>query len=90
MCEACQYHAKEIHLPSQALQTIPLSWPFLVWGLDIVGPLPRATGSFEFLFVTIDKFTKWTEVDLVRKVMMLATVKFLRGIVCCFVSQTGS
>nr|XP_040245857.1 uncharacterized protein LOC120964891 [Aegilops tauschii subsp. strangulata] len=26
-CEACQFHAKQIHQPAQGLQTIPLSWP---------------------------------------------------------------
>ena len=67
-CEACQFHFKNIHLLAQALQTIPLSWPFLVWGLDILGPFPRAVGGFEFLFVSIDKFTKWPEVTVVRKV----------------------
>ena len=62
-CEACQYHAKSTHQPAQALQTIPLSWPFSVWGLDILGPFPRATGGFEFLYIAIDKFTKWPEVE---------------------------
>ena len=61
-CEACQFHSKKTHLPAQALQTIPLSWPFLVWRLDILGPFPQAIGGFEFLFVAIDKFTKWPEV----------------------------
>ena len=28
-CEACQFHAKQIHQPAQGLQTIPLSWPFV-------------------------------------------------------------
>ena len=67
-CEACQFHSKRTHLPAQALQTIPLSWPFLVWGLDILGPFPRTAGGFEFLFVAIDKFTKWSEVTAMRKV----------------------
>jgi hypothetical protein len=39
-CEACQFHSKNIHQAAQALQTIPLSWPFSVWGLDILGPFP--------------------------------------------------
>ena len=39
-CEACQFHAKKIHQPAQGLQTIPLSWPFVVCGLDILGPFP--------------------------------------------------
>ena len=61
-CEACQFHSKKLHQPAQALQTIPLSWPFSVWGLDILGPFPRAVGGFEYLYVAIDKFTKWPEV----------------------------
>ena len=58
-CEACQFHSKKLHQLAQALQTIPLSWPFSVWGLDILGPFPRAVGGFEYLYVAIDKFTKW-------------------------------
>jgi hypothetical protein len=39
-CKACQFHAKQIHQSVQELQTIPLTWPFVVWGLDILGPFP--------------------------------------------------
>jgi ribonuclease HI len=38
-CQGCQFYAKQTHLPAQALQTIPITWPFVVWGLDLVGPL---------------------------------------------------
>ena len=82
--EACQFHAKQIHQPAQALQTIPLSWPFSVWGLDILGPFPRAVGGFEYLYVAIDKFTKWPEVEPVRKVTAQSAVRFFRSIVCRF------
>jgi hypothetical protein len=57
-CKACQFHAKQIHMLTQTLQMIPPSWPFAVWGLDIMGPFPRAVGGYRFLYVTIDKFTK--------------------------------
>ena len=30
-CEGCQYYARQTHLPVQALQTIPITWPFTVW-----------------------------------------------------------
>jgi hypothetical protein len=36
-CEACQVHSKNIHQPAQALHTIPMSWPFTVRGLNVVG-----------------------------------------------------
>nr|AAX96316.1 retrotransposon protein, putative, Ty3-gypsy sub-class [Oryza sativa Japonica Group]ABA91738.1 retrotransposon protein, putative, Ty3-gypsy subclass [Oryza sativa Japonica Group] len=60
-CEGCQFFARQIHLPAQELQTIPLSWPFAVWGLDMVGPFKRAVGGYMHLFVAIDKFSKWIE-----------------------------
>jgi hypothetical protein len=38
-CEGCQFYARQTQLPVQALQTIPTTWPFAVWNLDMVGPL---------------------------------------------------
>jgi hypothetical protein len=38
-CQGCQFYARQTHLPAQALQTIPITSPFVVWGLDLVGPL---------------------------------------------------
>jgi hypothetical protein len=60
-CKACQFHTKQIHMAAQMLQMILPSWPFAVWGLDIMGPFPHAIGGYRFLYVAIDKFTKWLE-----------------------------
>ena len=78
-CEACQFHSKKLHKPAQAPQIIPLSWPFSVWGLDILGPFPRAVGGFEYLYVAIDKFTKWPEMEAVRKVTTQSAIKFFKA-----------
>jgi hypothetical protein len=45
-CEGCQFYARQTHPPTHALQTIPITWPFAVWGLDLVGPLQKAPGSY--------------------------------------------
>jgi transposase InsO family protein len=82
--EACQYHAKLIHTPAQALQMIPPSWPFTVWGVDILGPFPRAVGGYRYLFVAIDMFTKWLEATPVVNITQSAAVAFLKSIVCRF------
>jgi hypothetical protein len=58
-CEGCQFYARKSNLPAHVLQTIPITWPFAVWGLDIVGPLRKAPGGFTHLLVAIDKFSKW-------------------------------
>jgi hypothetical protein len=47
------------------LRPIDLYWSFAIWGIDIMGVLPRAPERFRFLFVAIDTFTKWMEVMLV-------------------------
>ena len=83
-CRACQFHAKQTHQPAQALQTIPLSWPFAVWGLDILGPFRRAPGEFEYLYVAVDKFTKWPEAYPVIKIDKHSALKFIRGITARF------
>ena len=57
-CEGCQYYARQTHLPAQALQTIPITWPFVVWGLDLVEPLKMVPEGYTHLLVTVDKFTK--------------------------------
>jgi hypothetical protein len=31
---------------AQALQAIPITWPFAVWGLDLVDPLQKAPGGY--------------------------------------------
>ena len=49
-----------------------------------MGPFPHANKCFEFLYVAIDKFTKWPEVELVRKVTAQSAIKFLKGLVCHF------
>ena len=46
----------------------PITWPFVVWGLDLVGPLKRAPGGYTHLLVTIDKFTKWIEARLISTI----------------------
>jgi transposase InsO family protein len=59
---------------------IPPSWPFAVWGLDILGPFPRTVGGYRYLYVAIDKLTKWPEVTLLVKINKQSAVKFIKSI----------
>jgi hypothetical protein len=61
-CKGCQFFAKQQHLPARALRTIPLSWPFAMWGLDAVGQFRTAPGGYKHILVAVEKFTKWIEV----------------------------
>jgi transposase InsO family protein len=52
--------------------------------VDILGPFPRAVGGYRYLFVAIDKFTKWPEATPVVSITQGAAVAFLKSIVCRF------
>jgi transposase InsO family protein len=53
-------------------------------GLAILGPFPRAIGGYQYLYVAIDKLTKWPEAIPVVKINKQSTVKFIKSIVCRF------
>jgi hypothetical protein len=79
-CKGCQFFAKRQHVPAQALRTIPLSWPFAIWGLNSVGPFKMATSGYKHILVAVDKFTKWIEVWAVSTVTSKEAAKFIEDI----------
>ena len=44
-CQGCQRFANRTHMPASALKTIPITWPFAVWCLDMVGQFKPARGN---------------------------------------------
>ena len=62
-CDQCQIFAPNIHQPRGVLNHFSSLWPFAQWGLDIVGPFHKATGSKKYLLVGTDYFTKWVETE---------------------------
>jgi hypothetical protein len=83
-CKDCQFFQKQITKHENSLRPIDLSWPFAIWGIDIMGVLPRAPGRFKFLFVTIDAFTKWMEAMSVVNITQEGAVKFVQSIIYSF------
>ncbi|XP_026450727.1 uncharacterized protein LOC113350831 [Papaver somniferum] len=60
-CVSYQEHAPVPKRPANELHPVFSPWPFSMWGLDIVGPLPKATGGVKFVLDATDYFTKWVE-----------------------------
>jgi transposase InsO family protein len=79
-CKGCQMFARQAHVLAHNLICIPSTWPFACWGLDQVGPLKKAKGGFEYIFVAIDKFTKWIEYKLLIKYSAAKVVEFIQDI----------
>jgi hypothetical protein len=83
-CKECQFFQKQTKKHTNPLRPIDLSWPFAVWGVDIVDILLRASGGFMFLFIGIDIFTKWMEATPVVNITQEVSVKFLESIIYRF------
>jgi ribonuclease HI/transposase InsO family protein len=83
-CEVCQYLPKQQHLPAQQLHTIPLTWPFACWGLDMIGPFKKAQGGYTHVLVAIDKFTKWIEYKPIASLTSAKAVEFIQDMIFRF------
>jgi transposase InsO family protein len=83
-CEACQFLSKQQHLPAQQLQTIPVTWLFACWGLDMIGPFKKAQGGYTHILVAIDKFTKCIEYKPIASLTSTKAVEFIQEIMFRF------
>jgi transposase InsO family protein len=83
-CEGCQFYTRKTNFLAHALQTILVTWPFAVWGLDIVGPLRKEPGAYTHLLVAIDKFSNWVEVRPITNLRAEQAVTFFTDIIYRF------
>ena len=55
----CQVHIDLILVPPHELNAMSSPWPFVAWGMDVIGLLdPAASNGHRFIFVVIDYFTE--------------------------------
>ena len=76
-CDQCQRFAPNIHQPGGVLKPLSSPWPFAQWGLDIVGPFPKALGNKKYLLVGTDYFTKWVEAEPLANIRDVDVKKFI-------------
>ncbi|GJX45950.1 reverse transcriptase domain-containing protein [Tanacetum coccineum] len=84
-CDSCQVHASVPRHPKTLMTSIMAPWPFYQWGMDILGPIPQASGKLKFVIVAIDYFTKWIEAKPLARITRKDVKKFVwDNIVCRF------
>ena len=76
-CERCQKNALLIHQPGNELKMINSPWPFAVWGLDIVGKMPKAKGGYKYMITATDLYTKWVEAAPILHIAADDVARFL-------------
>jgi hypothetical protein len=83
-CEGCQFFTHQKQWSSHQLQAIPITWPFAIWQLDLVGPFKKAKGGFTHIFVIVDKFIRWIEVKPATSITAAKAVEFIKEIMYHF------
>ncbi|XP_015162963.1 uncharacterized protein [Solanum tuberosum] len=83
-CHQCQIHSDLIHSPPLELHPMSALWPFVAWGMDVIGPIePKASNGHRFILVAIDYFTKWVEAVTFKSVTKKAVVDFVHSNIIC-------
>jgi len=78
-CDACQFHANFIHQPPEPLHLTVASWPFEVWGPDVLGTItPKSSAGHSYILAATNYFSKWEEVVLLREVNKENAVDFIK------------
>ncbi len=70
-CHGCQANTPT---PSQPSTSMPLK-PWRDLALDLLGPFPKG----EYLLVTVDYYSRWMQVDILKNVSSEAIIKCLEN-----------
>ncbi|XP_075098071.1 uncharacterized protein LOC142175383 [Nicotiana tabacum] len=71
-------------LPYPELYPMSTPWPFVSWGMDVIGPIePKASNGHIFILVAIDYFTKWVKTIILKAVTKKAVVDFVHSNIIC-------
>jgi len=97
LCDKCQRHG-DMHLtPPAELTSLVSAWPFAWWGIDLLGPFPKAAGQLKYLVVAIDYSTKWIEAEPLAKIITKNVLCFFKrnmlarfGVPALVISDNGT
>ncbi|KAJ9567722.1 hypothetical protein OSB04_003688 [Centaurea solstitialis] len=60
-------------------KSILIPWPFMRWGMDIIGKLPPAPGQKVYLLVLTDYFSNWIEAGAFSQVRDREVISFIQN-----------
>ncbi|XP_017227902.2 uncharacterized protein LOC108203469 [Daucus carota subsp. sativus] len=84
-CDKCQRIANYVNSPAAPLTSLMSPWPFAMWGIYLIGELPKGKEGVKYAVVAVDYFTKWTEAEPLATITAKKLVEFVyRAIVCRF------
>ncbi|PKI74767.1 hypothetical protein CRG98_004785 [Punica granatum] len=70
---------EEIKAPPNELYPMAATWPFSMWGINMIGPVnPKASNGHLFILVANDYFTKCFEAITLASITAKAVARFLK------------
>ena len=84
-CDKCQRFSNILRSYTEKLVSMMSPWPFAIWGIDLIGPLPTVRPAFKYAMVAIDYFTKWAEAKPLATISSKKVQNFVwEAIICQF------
>ena len=78
ICDKCQRHANMHIAPPTEFTSLTSPWPFAWWGIDLLGPFPKAAGQLKYLVVAVDYSSKWIEAEPLTKITAKNVLRFFK------------
>ena len=78
VCDKCQSHGDMHIAPPTEINSLISPWPFSWWGIDLLGPFPKAIGQLKDLVVDVDCSTKWIEAEPLAKITTKNILRFFK------------
>ncbi|XP_070046141.1 uncharacterized protein [Nicotiana tomentosiformis] len=73
-----------IRVPPNKLNSTSAPWPFVAWGINVIGPIePAALNRHKFILVAMDYFKKWAEATSYKVVTYKVVADFVRDRIVC-------
>ncbi|XP_074373592.1 uncharacterized protein LOC141713933 [Apium graveolens] len=80
-----QRSANYTNAPATSITSLTSPWPFALWGIELIGDLPKAKGGVKYVVVAVDYFTKWAEATPLATITTKKIKDFVfNSIVCRF------
>ena len=84
-CDKCQRFSSIPISHPEKLTSMTSPWPFAVWGIDLIGPMPTACLAFKYAVVAVDYFTTWVEAKPLGMISSKKVQEFVwESIICHF------
>lgn len=76
-CHQCQIHASKAYIPRANQKLIITKWTLVSLGIDIVGPMPKATWCMKWILVAINHLSKYVEAVAIGSITTERIIEFV-------------